>query len=227
MPKTLEVIITSEGEAVEAQAGGADRLEVVRALELGGLTPDPAIVERILAAVSIPIRVMVRNEASFAPGGPLELRALRNQAAQFASMGVDGLVLGFAADGGLNLDATSDVLSAAPGCRATFHRAFDEAADPLLAIEQLKSLPQIDRILTTGGAGTWEERRARLVHWQQAAWPEIHILVGAGLSKHALSGLRVERRLVEVHVGRAARVPHLVNGRVDSRQIATLKSALA
>ena len=43
----LEVIVSSLEDALEAEQGGAGRLEVVRNLELGGLTPSFEIVQRI------------------------------------------------------------------------------------------------------------------------------------------------------------------------------------
>ena len=46
----------SVADAVAAEKGGAGRLEVVRALEAGGLTPPISLVKDIVAAVSIPVR---------------------------------------------------------------------------------------------------------------------------------------------------------------------------
>ncbi|HEX7332112.1 MAG TPA: copper homeostasis protein CutC [Pyrinomonadaceae bacterium] len=43
----LEVIICSVTDAIEAQKGGASRLEVVRDLERGGLTPTIQLVRAI------------------------------------------------------------------------------------------------------------------------------------------------------------------------------------
>jgi len=36
----LEVIALSADDAIAAERGGADRLEIVRAIDTGGLTPD-------------------------------------------------------------------------------------------------------------------------------------------------------------------------------------------
>ena len=63
--KLLEVIVTSVGEACEAEEGGAGRLELVRDLASEGLTPSSSIIEEVLAAVSIPVRVMLRDAHSF------------------------------------------------------------------------------------------------------------------------------------------------------------------
>ena len=43
----LEVIVLSAADAATAERGGADRLEVVRAIEVGGLTPSVETFARI------------------------------------------------------------------------------------------------------------------------------------------------------------------------------------
>jgi copper homeostasis protein CutC len=65
----LEVIVTSLDDAIEAERGGATRLEVVRDLDRGGLTPSLGLVHDIVAAVRIPIRVMVRESDLLTRGG--------------------------------------------------------------------------------------------------------------------------------------------------------------
>src|SRR6188474_594629 len=57
----LEVIATSLEDAVEAEAGGADRIELVRDLAAGGMTPPLDLVDAVLSRVRIPVRVMVRH----------------------------------------------------------------------------------------------------------------------------------------------------------------------
>lgn len=226
MPKLLEVIVVSVEDAIEAEAGGADRLEFVRALGVGGLTPDPELVREVLRAVKIPVRVMLRQTPDMSSGGADEKRILKSCAEVFAGLPIDGLVLGFIRDGKPDIAAVLDILSSAPGCRATFHRAFDELNDPIASIEELKRLPQVDRILTAGGQGDWPCRKKQLVEWQSAAEPSIRILVGAGLSRSVVSDLAGTAGLQEVHVGRAARLPQLVTGRVSREAVRLLKSAL-
>lgn len=225
MPATLEVIVTSACEALDAEMGGADRLELTRDLDTGGLTPRAEAVRHVLASVSIPVRVMVRETASLSIESESEVASLRVQAAAIAAFPVNGLVIGFVKDGEIDSDATRRVLDAAPHCRATFHRAFDEAADPLRAIECLKKIRAIDRILTSGGTGEWPERKRRLMEWQRAASPEIKLIVAAGLCPLALAELQAEDSPFEFHVGRAARRQHIVSNPIDREQIASLKTA--
>ena len=100
----LEVIVQSVSDAREAARGGADRLEVVRNLEAGGLTPPHDLVRDIAAEVSLPLRVMVRENDGYATH-PGERTALADAAAAFADLGVDGIVIGFARDGQPQIDA--------------------------------------------------------------------------------------------------------------------------
>jgi copper homeostasis protein len=58
---TLEVIATGVADAVAAEQGGADRIELVADLARGGMTPPLAVVESVLDRVGIPVRVMLRE----------------------------------------------------------------------------------------------------------------------------------------------------------------------
>jgi copper homeostasis protein len=224
MPK-LEVIVTSAEEAKIAAAGGADRVELVRALETGGLTPELETVRAVSENATIPVRVMLRENSSMSIGSAEELELLKNSAAQLQQFAIDGLVMGWV-DDAAQVDAASmeAVLAKAPQCKVTFHRAFEHLADPFEGIKELKRFKQIDRILTSGGAGSWTERKKRLQEWSEAAAPEISILVGGGLSELEVAELMGDAEFPEVHVGRAARIPQENNGVLDAGRIAQLKS---
>jgi copper homeostasis protein len=226
MAQYLEVIVTSVEDALEAEAGGADRLELVRALDVGGLTPELDLARAVLKTVKIPVRVMLRETASMSAGSAANRQTLLSQAKALATLPVDGLVAGFIREQQVDFDAMSDLFLAAPDCRVTFHRAFDELADPLDGIQQLKQWPQIDRILTSGGNGDWATRRQLLIDWQRAADPSIKLLIGAGLCKSVLVDLGRTSELHEVHVGRAARLPQSFAGSVNREAVRSLKSAL-
>jgi copper homeostasis protein len=223
MSKFLEVIVTSAEEAREAELGGVDRLELVRAFEVGGLTPAFQVAEEVVRAVSVPVRVMLRENASMT-AYPGEIEILRRMARELAQLPIDGLVMGFVKDGSLDLNTIGEVLGAAPQLRGTMHRAFEHVADPIGAIEQLKRFPQIDRILISGGAGDWQRRKATLLEWQALAAPQIRILVGVGLRTSILAETAQHSNGFEFHVGRAARLPHTAEGMVSREQIARLKA---
>jgi copper homeostasis protein len=200
----LEVIVETAADAREAARGGADRLEVVRALDVGGLSPELALVREIAGAVSLPLRVMVRGNAGYGTDAR-ERAALVREAAAFAALPVDGLVVGFAQGGIPRIADVAEVIGAIADVRVTFHRAFDQLRDPLGAIEALRGLPQIDRILTNGGDGSPQERCARLAAWQQRAGDRLTIIAGGGVDEPMLAEIVRTRPVREVHVGRAAR----------------------
>ena len=222
--RKLEVIVTSAAEARVAAAAGADRLELVRDLNTGGLTPEWKIFCEVAAAVSIPVRVMLRENASMTVADAAELKTLQTKAAQMQALPI-GLVMGWVtSDGAVDVASLAAVLAHAGKCPVTFHRAFEHLTDPFAGLLALKSFPQIDKILTNGGAGSWLERKQRLRAWSDAAAPEIRILVGGGLSDTEIADLMADPQFPEVHVGRAARTPQENDGVLDAQKIALLKT---
>lgn len=224
--RLLEVIVSSVEDALEAERGGAGRLEIVRNLELGGLTPSFETVQEIFQRVALPVRVMLRCGESHTPGRH-EVEMLSQQAEALAALGIDGLVLGFLRKHQVDVALTRQVLSRAPKLNATFHRAFDETSHPLAEIRGLKELRQVDHILTSGGSGPWKTRAKRLERYQQTAAPEITILVGGGLDRVGIEWLLSQAaQLREFHTGRAVRVPAEASGAVRTERVKELVDCL-
>jgi copper homeostasis protein len=222
----LEVIVQSVADAIAAADGGADRLEVVRDLDRDGLTPPIDLVRAIAEAVDVPLRVMVRESDGFSIAGPQELTALQDHVAALASLGVDGVVAGFTRDGALDLALTRQVLSAAPAMRATFHRAFDAVADPLTAIDELLTLSNVDRVLTSGGGGNWNARCQALKKLASRSEPRVTVLAGGGIDADGIDAIASSRCVREVHVGRAARKGSLNGAPVSAELVRRLKASL-
>jgi copper homeostasis protein len=229
MPRLLlEVIVQSVADAREATRGGADRLEVVRAIGQDGLTPPIELVRAIAAETPLPLRVMVRENAGY-DTNEQELAMLTRAAGELAAAGVNGLVVGFARAGQVALDALRSVLKAAPGVPVTFHRAFDALQDPLRAIDELAGFGSIDRILTSGGDGlapmrcerlrTYAARALRLA--QRSAG--LQIIAGSGVDEETLSFFARNGCVREVHVGRAARIGGDREGPVSAARVQRLR----
>ena len=219
----LEVIVQSVADARAAHEGGADRLEVVRDIDRDGLTPSADLVRAIAADVPVPLRVMVRETDGFELTGPAELDALRRAIETFAELGVDGIVVGYVRGGRLDVETLRELLSAAPAIRATLHRAFDAVADQRTAIADARSLPQIDRILTSGGEGSAPDRCRRLREYAAIASPDITILAGGGVDEVALRALAGDGCVREAHVGRAARADGRRSGAVSADRVRRLR----
>ena len=222
----LEVIACSVADAVEAERGGASRLEVITEFESGGMTPPAWMVREILRSVKIPVRVMLRESEGYGVTGAAETARLRAAARDFAGLPLDGVVLGFIHGGEVDVELTGQILSSAPNLNATFHHAFEESADPLGAIAVLKTLPRIDRILTAGGGGDWPRKLERLAGYERAARPEISILAGGGVDAGVIRMVSGATPIREFHVGRAVRIPQTAQGEVSAARVAELARLL-
>lgn len=236
----IEIIACSVADAVAAEQGGADRLEIVSRLDLGGLTPPLAQIKAIQQAVRLPLRVMVREEEDFFVADEKKVERLCEIARSIADLSVDGLVLGFLTrcDGTIDIAhaVIRQVLNAAPQTRITFHRAFEEVTNPRAALAALKRYEQIDCILTSHGGRPaqhvgdwpppWTERFNGLVELAAAAAPEIGILVGGGVTAGMIESLCREpqnrQKLSLIHLGQAVRAGHSLSGAVQTELVRAL-----
>jgi copper homeostasis protein len=195
----LEVIAVTAADARAARAGGADRVELVADMRRDGLTPARATFEAVRAAVDIPVRVMLRNSDGYALS---DADALRADATALRAAGADEFVLGFLdGAGAVDLTAVKAVLDVLDGCRWTFHRALDHAADRAAARRALAGLPGLDGVLTAGSPAGITEGLPTLVA-EAGATPRT--LAGGGLRRHHLAPLRAAG-VGAFHTGSAVR----------------------
>ncbi|MEU6867485.1 copper homeostasis protein CutC [Streptomyces sp. NPDC046876] len=225
----LEVIALDVEDAVAAQAGGADRLELVSDMAADGLTPTRATFAAIRAAVDIPLRVMLRAADGFCAGSAEEVDRLAAQARALRAEGAEEFVLGFLTpDGRPDLAAIETVAGELAGCRWTFHRAVDRAADRDQLRKALADLPGLDTYLTAGAAGGVEEGLPVLVA-EAARRGEpgyaAELLVGGGLTLAHLPVLRAAG-ITAFHIGGAAR-PSGWTHPVSAAAVESWRSALA
>ncbi|WP_171165159.1 copper homeostasis protein CutC [Streptomyces sp. I05A-00742] len=225
----LEVIALGAEDAVAAQAGGADRLELVSEMAADGLTPGRETFARVRAAVGIPVRVMLRSCEGFGAGGAAELDALCAAAHALRAEGAEEFVLGFLGeDGRVDLAAVSALCDAiGPEARWTFHRAIDRAADRDALRKQLADRPGLDTYLTAGSAaGVDDGLPTLLTEAARGDEPgyEPRILVGGGLQLKHVPVLR-EAGIDGFHIGGAAR-PGGWDGPVDAAAVRVWREAL-
>ncbi|MEO3767169.1 copper homeostasis protein CutC [Streptomyces sp. B8F3] len=227
-PMLLEVIALNAADAAAAEAGGADRLELVTDMAADGLTPSRETVAAVRAAVEIPVRVMLRAEDGFAAG---DVEALAARARALRTEGAEEFVLGFLDEaGGPDLATVGRLLAAVgDGCRWTFHRAIDRAADRDTLRKQLAGLPGLDTYLTAGSAKGVADGLAVLVDEAARATAgqpgyEARIMAGGGLTTSHVPRLRAAG-LDAFHVGGAVR-PAGWSGPVSPESVAEWRSLL-
>lgn len=221
----LEVIALDAEDAVAAQTGGADRLELVTDMAADGLTPSVETFTAIRAAVDIPLRVMLRVTDGFAAG---DIGVLVEKAREMRAAGAEEFVLGFLdEDGHADLVAVERLVAELNGCRWTFHRAIDRAADRDVLRKHLADLPGLDTYLTAGSPhGVDAGIDTLLAEAEHADLPgyEPQIMVGGGLRLEHLPRLRAAG-IQAFHIGGAAR-PGGWDGPVDVAAVREWRTAL-
>lgn len=221
----LEVIALDIEDAVAAQAGGADRLELVTDMAADGLTPSAETVAAIRAAVDIDLRVMLRLADGFAAG---DVDRLTRLAGRLREAGATEFVLGFLDPAGdVDLYAVERIAGVLHGCRWTFHRAIDRAADRDALRKQLGDFPGLDTYLTAGAAGGVDEgMTVLLAEARRRGEPgyEQQLLVGGGLRLEHVPGL-LAAGIDAFHIGGAAR-PSGWAGPVSAEAVAEWRRVL-
>jgi len=228
MSVLLEVIATTVADARVAAQAGADRLELVTAMGEGGLTPSLGLIEAVVAAVEIPVNVIVRpHSRSFVYDADDYAVMLRDVRAVKAA-GANGIVIGMLnAAGEIDREGLARAIDAADGLAITFHRAFDEARDLHRSLDVLLGFDAVTNVLTSGGQASVlhaEDTIRELV--QQAAGSHCTVLAGAGLTVDAIAGFVSRTHVEAVHFGSGVRVNSNGLAPVDSDKVAEVRALL-
>ncbi|TXF87833.1 copper homeostasis protein CutC [Neolewinella aurantiaca] len=196
----FEVCLQSVDDAVAAEAGGAQRVELCAALVEGGITPSLGSIRACRDTVDIDIMVMIRPRGGDFVYTDWELDAMAKDIAECRKIGVTGVVFGM-----LELDGTVArtqvqrmVEEAGPDLSVTFHRAFDVSADPFASLETLIDL-NVNRILTSGQAATVPEGKELIRQLVARAGDRIGILPGCGITPENVAEMVTYTGVTEFH----------------------------
>ena len=170
----VEICAPSVERAREAFARGADRVELCRDIDCGGLTPT----DEDMAAIPFlpgPVHVLIRVRPGDFVYNEEEIQAMLTSIDRAAMSRAAGVVVGaLTPDGKVDMATSKALIDRARehGLSVTFHRAIDEAADYFQAYRDVCSLG-VDRILTSGGMATAYEGRFRLATLLKAGVAEV------------------------------------------------------
>ena len=206
MSVLVEACVDAIDSALEAERGGAGRLELCGELLQGGVTPSAGLIGAVWERVEIPVFVLIRPRAGDFLYNADEVDVMVRDIAAARAMDVDGVVIGaLTRDGDVDIGTVHTLVEAAGRMKVTFHRAFDFARDREVALEALIELG-VDRVLTSGGAATALEGAAALASLVRQANGRIAILAGGGINAGNVAAVVRESGVAEVHVRAAARV---------------------
>ncbi|KAF1544275.1 UNVERIFIED_CONTAM: hypothetical protein FQV15_0008702, partial [Eudyptes pachyrhynchus] len=146
----MEVCVDSVESAVNAERGGAGRIELCAGLVEGGTTPSMGLLQVVKQCVRVPVFVMIRPRGGDFLYSDREVEVMKADIRLAKLHGADGLVFGaLTEDGRIDTELCTALLAVCRPLPVTFHRAFDMVHDPLVALETLISLG-FERVLTSG-----------------------------------------------------------------------------
>ncbi|WP_266182432.1 copper homeostasis protein CutC [Dyella humicola] len=206
----LEVAANSLASALAAQAGGAGRIELCTALELGGLTPSHAQIALVRERVRLPLYVLIRPRAGDFLYSDLDVETMRRDVEACATLGCDGVVIGsLDVEGDVDMARCRELVAAAGRMGVTFHRAFDMARDPSRALEDVIALGA-ERLLTSGGASSAMEGAAHIRALIEQAGDRLTVMPGAGIAPGNIATLRTLTDAKEFHASAKRELPSAV-----------------
>ena len=196
----LEVCCGSLDDAIQAERGGANRVELCSCLFLGGLTPSIGSMIEARHRLTIPIIAMVRPRGGGFCYTEAEFAAMQHDARALLHAGADGIVFGILnPDGTLDIERNRALREIAGSRQSVFHRAIDVTPDPFRALDQLVSLG-FTRVLTSGQQDTVPEGLDLIRRLTERAADRITVMPGGGIKPYAIPEILRVTRCRELHV---------------------------
>jgi copper homeostasis protein len=178
----LEVCCGSAEDAIEAAAGGADRVELCSSLFLGGLTPSLGSLLEVKQQTKIPVIAMNRPRQAGFCYSAAEFAVMERDTDLLLERGADGVVFGILnADGTVDVRRTQALRTRIGSRQAVFHRAFDVTPDPFRALDELIDIG-LTRVLTSGQKNAAPQGADLIRRLIEQADSRIEVLPGAGIT---------------------------------------------
>ena len=196
----LECCVDSVESALQAEKGGADRLELCSNLVIGGTTPTLALFRQIREHTDIPVHVLLRPRFGDFLYTDQELCIIAKEIDMFREAGAEGIVIGcLKPDGSLDRDAMSSLIDHSGQMNVTLHRAFDMCVDPFQALELAKLLG-IHTVLTSGCQPSCLQGSDLIRQLDIYAEGQITIMAGAGIQENSAKLLKEKTNITAFHM---------------------------
>ena len=209
-----------------------DRIELCQALEQGGITPSPGMIDYALAC-GLETHVLIRPRAGGFIYDEDEIEVIFRDIREAKNLGAHGVVIGI-------LDQSSEIhevaiekaVGLAQGMDVTFHRAFDDTISFEKSIDTLVELG-VKRILSSGMCTNVEVGLPVLKEMKRYAAARIEIMAGGGVNLSNIQHLMYDLNPDAIHF--SATVKHVLDEesyfsesilKVDSKKAARLLEVL-
>jgi copper homeostasis protein len=196
----IEVCVNSAVSAVEAQKGGADRVELCENMHDGGTTPSAGSILLARKKLHIALFIMIRPRGGDFLYSDFEFGIMKKDILTAKELGADGVVFGILRpDGTIDKERMGELVELARPMGISCHRAFDMSANPFRAMEDLISLG-IDRILTSGQKQDAAQGAELIRELIDKSYGRIIIMPGSGVKEHNIKALIQQTGAKEIHI---------------------------
>lgn len=198
--RIIEICANSAQSCVEAEAGGATRVELCAGIPEGGTTPSYGEIRTALELTSrMDINVIIRPRGGDFLYTPAEIRSMLYDIDMCKQLKVHGVVFGcLTKEGDIDVELMRRLIEAARPLSVTCHRAFDVCRDPFLALEQLIELG-CDRILTSGQQADAVKGIPLIAELVKKAAGRIIVMPGCGVRETNIEQIEAETGAKEFH----------------------------
>ena len=200
MKRIIEICANSAQSCVEAEAGGASRVELCAAIPEGGTTPSYGEIKTAQALTSkVDINVIIRPRGGDFLYTEAEVQSMLMDIELCKQLKVHGVVFGcLTKEGEIDVPLMRRLIEAAKPLSVTCHRAFDVCKDPFKALEELIELG-CDRILTSGQQSNAVKGIPLLKQLVEKAGDRIIIMPGCGVRENNVAQIEAETGAKEFH----------------------------
>ena len=199
MDYLLEICAFNLSSALIAQRSGANRIELCASPEEGGTTPSAGLIRTARENLHIPLYPIIRPRGGDFLYTEEEFRIMLRDIDHCKQVGCNGVVIGILlTDGAVDKQRCSRLVEAAYPLGVTFHRAFDWAANPFEALEDIINMG-CERILTSGQRPTAMEGAALIDQLVREADDRIVIMPGSGVHSSNIVQLAEATGAAEFH----------------------------
>ncbi|SHE72331.1 copper homeostasis protein [Fodinibius roseus] len=195
-----EVVVYNIESALNAQRGGADRVELCDNPGGGGTTPSSGTIAVVREVLDISLFVMIRPREGDFCYSDLEFEAMKGDIARAKELGADGVVFGILSpDGTMDRERNRELIALARPLKVTAHRAFDMTRNPTEALESCIEVG-FDRILTSGQQEDAQQGIPLISTLVQQANDRIAIMAGCGVHEGTVEEIIKKTGVNEIHL---------------------------
>lgn len=195
----IEIVVFNIESAIQAQLGGADRIELCDNPAEGGTTPSVGVIEQAKKNLNIDVYVMIRPRGGDFCYSDHEFAAMQRDIEICKQLKVEGVVFGIlTSDGRVDHNRNKTLIDLARPMKVTCHRAFDMTRDPGEALEDCISIG-FDRILTSGQQPHAIKGVDLISQLIKRSNGRIIIMPGSGVNEETVGEIVSKTEATEIH----------------------------